>query len=44
MDCWGDIPQRSSSVHGCFDVDPHPDRLGGGAVLLSVPALFETLR
>ena len=44
MDSWGDISQRSSSVHGCFDIDPHSDCLGGGAILLSVPALFGTLR
>ena len=43
VDSWGDISQRPSSVHGCFDVDPHSDRLGGGAILLSVPTWFGTL-
>ena len=43
VDSWGDISQRSSSVHGCFDVDTHSDRLGGGAILLSFPTGFGTL-
>ncbi|CAE7595209.1 unnamed protein product [Symbiodinium sp. CCMP2592] len=36
VDSTGDTSQTPASVHGCFDVDLHPDRLGGGAVGLSV--------